>query len=178
MARPSSSSSLRCAGRRPTAGHITDWRNCIRPAATPRRRAKPRPTLRKPGSATASSCSFRISDAYATPQGRRRFTPTPLRFIQGWLTNSARPRALCCRVHRIERLARSHEQAVALGAAEADVAADFGQANAADQLAFRSPHGNPAVADGAAGIAGGPDIAVDVAAQAVGSALHTVDHAI
>src|SRR5215510_1060691 len=90
----------------------------------------------------------------------------------------ARPRALRCRVHGIERLACGHEQTVALGAAEADVAADFRQTDAADQFAVRRPDRNTAIADGAAGVAGCPEVAVDVAAQAIGAALHAVDHAI
>src|SRR3954451_15154868 len=82
---------------------------------------------------------------------------------------SARSGALRGRVHGIERLARRHEQAIALRAAEADVTAHFGQPDAAEQLALRRPRRHAAVADGAAGIAGGPDIAVDVAAHAVRS---------
>src|SRR3954470_19573157 len=89
-----------------------------------------------------------------------------------------RPCPLRRREHRVERLARRHEQAGALGAAEGDVAAYLRQADAAEQLAFRRPYRRAAVADGAAGIAGGPDIAVDVAAHAVRSALHTVNHAL
>src|SRR5439155_20308657 len=83
-----------------------------------------------------------------------------------------------CSKYRIERLARGHEQAIALGATEADVAAHFGQTNAADQLAFRGPHRHAAIADGAAGVARGPDIAADVAAHAVRPALHAIDHEI
>src|SRR5437879_6358639 len=94
------------------------------------------------------------------------------------LRASARPCALRGRVHRVERLARGHEQAVALGTAEADVAAHFRRADAAEQLAARRPHRHTVIADGAAGIAGGPDVAVDITAYAVGSALHAVDHAI
>src|ERR1700737_593081 len=44
-------------------------------------------------------------------------------------------RALGADVERIERLARGHEQAVALEAAEADVGAALGQLDAADELA-------------------------------------------
>src|SRR4029453_14966175 len=66
----------------------------------------------------------------------------------------------------------------ALGSAEGDVAAHLRQADAAEQLAFRRPHRHAAVADGAAGFAGGPDIAVDVAAHAVRSAFHAIDHEI
>src|SRR5262245_31173567 len=43
-------------------------------------------------------------------------------------------------VHRIERLARGHEQSVALDAAEAKVRADFRQMDAADQIAIRGEH--------------------------------------
>src|SRR3982751_718854 len=89
---------------------------------------------------------------------------------------SARSGALRCRVHGVERLARGHEQAVALRATESDVAADLGQADTAEQLAFRRPHGDAAIADGAAGIARAPDIALDVAAHAVRSAFDPVDH--
>src|SRR3954464_10095590 len=91
---------------------------------------------------------------------------------------SARSRSLRADINRVERLARGHEQAVALGAAEADVAAHFGQTDAADQLAFRRPHRHAGIADGAAGVARGPDIAVDVAAHAVRPALHAIDHEI
>ena len=38
--------------------------NCTRHAATPPRRARPRPTLPKPGSATASCCRFPISEVH------------------------------------------------------------------------------------------------------------------
>src|SRR5580692_480340 len=89
---------------------------------------------------------------------------------------SARGRALRRGIDRVDRLAPGHEQAVALGAAEADVAAHLGQADAAEQLALRRPHRHPVIADMAAGIAGSPDIAVDVAADAVGSAVDAVDH--
>src|SRR5438128_3141715 len=89
---------------------------------------------------------------------------------------SARPRALRRRVDRVERLAGGHEQAVALGAAEADVAADLREADASDQLALRSPDGHAAVTHGAARVARAPEIAVDVAADAIRPALHPVDH--
>src|SRR6185369_2353594 len=61
---------------------------------------------------------------------------------------------------------------------EADVATHFGQADAADQLAFRRPHRHTAIADGATGIARSPDVATDVAAHAVRPAFHAVDHKI
>src|SRR6202022_1344288 len=52
---------------------------------------------------------------------------------------------------------------VALGAAEADVAAHFGQPDPAEEFALRRPYRHAAIADVAAGIARGPDVAVDVA---------------
>src|SRR6266446_10279429 len=96
----------------------------------------------------------------------------------GWRDGSAGCGALGGGVDGVERLARGHEQAVALGAAEADVAAHLGQADAADQLAGRRPYRHAAIAHGAAGIAGGPDIAVDIAAHPVRPALHAVNHEI
>src|SRR5438876_12359458 len=92
-----------------------------------------------------------------------------------WRNGSARCCALRGGIYRVERLARGHEQPVALGAAEADVAAHLGQADPADELAVRRPYRHAAIADVAAGIARGPDIAVDVAAHAVRSALHAVN---
>ncbi len=43
-------------------------------------------------------------------------------------------RTLGVHVHRIQRLARRHEQSIALGAAEGEVAADFRKANPAEKL--------------------------------------------
>src|SRR6266567_1836167 len=96
----------------------------------------------------------------------------------GSRNGSARGGALRGGVDGVERLARGHEQAVAFGAAEADVAAHLGQTDATDQLAFRRPHRHAAIADGAASVARGPDIAADVAAHAVRPALHAIDHEI
>jgi hypothetical protein len=56
-------------------------------------------------------------------------------------------------VDRVERLARRHEQAVALGAAEAKIGADLGQPNTADELARRRPYRHAAIAHSATGIA-------------------------
>src|SRR6202163_5160044 len=107
---------------------------------------------------------------------RRRVTPTPLRCIARWRNGSARPCALRGGIHGVERLARGHEQAVALGAAKADVAAHLGQADPADELAIRRPYRHTAIAHVAAGITRGPEIAVDIAAHAVRTALHAVNH--
>src|SRR5690606_17465531 len=64
-------------------------------------------------------------------------------------------------VDRVERLARGHEQPVASGAAEGDVRADLGQPNRPDRRAVRRD-------DLHAGGRPRPDVAVDVAADAVG----------
>src|SRR5207253_370490 len=61
---------------------------------------------------------------------------------------------------------------------EADVRADFGKTNAADQLSLRRPHGDAVVADRAPRVARAPQVAVDVAPDAVRAALHAVDHEI
>ena len=72
-------------------------------------------------------------------------------------------------VDGVQRLAAGHEQAVALGAAEADVAADLRQQDLADARAVRGEDVDAvvAVADPAGA---GPDVAVDVGADAVGEA--------
>ena len=67
--------------------------------------------------------------------------------------SSPRRSPLRTRIDRIQRLTGRHEQAVALGAAEADIAADFGQPDASDQLALRRPYRHAAVAHVADGIA-------------------------
>src|SRR6266700_556929 len=86
--------------------------------------------------------------------------------------------ALRVDVDGVERLAGGHEQAVPLRPTEADVAADLRQPYTADQLAFRRPDGHAAISDIAPGIAGDPDIAVDIATRPVGSAFHPIHHAI
>src|SRR5262249_33333622 len=82
------------------------------------------------------------------------------------------------RVTRLQPLAAGHEQAVPFRAAKADVAADLGQPDAANQLAGRIPDRDAAVAHGAAGIARAPEVTLHVGAHAVGSAFHAVDHEI
>src|SRR5882724_1461091 len=84
-------------------------------------------------------------------------------------------------VEGVQGLAPAHEQAVALGTAEADVGADLGKPDAADELALRRPDGHAAVAEPApagVAVAGDPHVALDVAARAVGAALDAVDHEI
>src|ERR1019366_5629731 len=96
-----------------------------------------------------------LHPSYGLRTKRRR------RVIERWRNGSARSCPLRAEIHGVERLARGHEQAVALGTAEADVATHLGQADAADELAGRRPHCHAVIADVAAGIARGPDIAVD-----------------
>src|SRR5262249_2848937 len=69
-------------------------------------------------------------------------------------------------IQGVQGLARRHEQAVALGAAEADVGTDLRQQDQADPLAVRCEHVDPVVA--VAHPAGpDPDVAVDVRPDAV-----------
>ena len=83
-------------------------------------------------------------------------------------------RALGVHVQRIDRLARGHEQPVALHAAEADIGAALGQRDAADRRAVgRIDH--HAVEFGIAHAPAAPQIAVDVAAHAVRRAGTGVD---
>src|SRR5436305_268737 len=64
-------------------------------------------------------------------------------------------------VDNVQGLAGDHEEAVALGAAKANVGAIFGQPDDADGVAVGGE-------DLDAGAGSGPDVAVDVAAHAVG----------
>src|ERR1700676_2991595 len=107
---------------------------------------------------------------------RRRVTPTHPSLYRAMAGRLAGSCALRGGIHGVERLARGHDQAVALGAAEADVAAHFGQADPADELAIRRPYRHTAIAHVAAGITRGPEIAVDIAAHAIRTALHAVNH--
>src|SRR5262249_55085633 len=86
---------------------------------------------------------------------------------------SGERRALGVDVERVERLARGHEQSVALDAAEAEVGAALGQQEAADQLPVGSDDRPPVQALAAAPPA--PEIAVGVAAYAVWESWPRVD---
>src|SRR4029450_1320315 len=68
-------------------------------------------------------------------------------------------------VERVDRLARRHEQAIAVRAAECEVAADLGKANPAEELPGRIPDRDAAVAERAAGVARHPDVSGHVRAQ-------------
>src|ERR1700737_4332283 len=86
---------------------------------------------------------------------------------------SAADGALRFDVERIDRLARRHEESVALGPAETDVGAALGQEDTADQHAVGGEDSDP-VLTLAAGKPG-PDIALCVAANAVGVARHRIE---
>src|SRR3954464_10614616 len=75
-------------------------------------------------------------------------------------------RALRVHIQRVDRLARGHEQAVALHAAEAEVGAAFGQGDAADHHTVGCEHHNT-VEFGIAHAPAAPEIAVDIDAKTV-----------
>src|SRR5262245_65617094 len=79
-------------------------------------------------------------------------------------------RALRIDVERIERVARGHEQPVALDTAEAEIGAALGQRDEADGFTGRVENLH-SVQLRAAHAPAAPQIAVDVAAQAVGVAI-------
>ncbi len=90
------------------------------------------------------------------------------------MTSLSPQRALGVHIQRVDRLARGHEQAVALQAAEAEVGAALGQRDAADHDAIgRVDH--HAVELGVAHAPAAPQIAVDVAAHAVRRAGARID---
>ena len=86
--------------------------------------------------------------------------------------------ALSSHIKRIDRLACRQEETIAFGTAKRQIAAHLGDADPAEQFASRVPYRCAAVAECASGIARGPDISLDVAAQPVRPALHAVDQAI
>src|SRR5437762_2377195 len=89
-----------------------------------------------------------------------------------------RSSALYPNIHRVERRAAGHEDPIALRTAEGEVADDFGQPNPAQQFARRIPARNAVIPDVAAGVAGQPDVAVDIAAHAIRPALDPVDNTV
>src|SRR5713226_3416648 len=88
-------------------------------------------------------------------------------------SSSAR-RALRVDVERIERLAGRHEEAVPLAGAEAEIGAALGQGDAADRRPGGREDHHPVEALLAHAPAG-PEIAVDIAAEAVGGARTGID---
>src|SRR6516225_4346467 len=83
--------------------------------------------------------------------------------------SSAARRAVRVHIERIERMARGHEQAVASGTAEAEICAAFGQRDEGDRLAGGIENLDPVLL-GVAHAPAAPEIAVDIAAEAVGRA--------
>src|SRR5205823_3209412 len=81
--------------------------------------------------------------------------------------------ALRLDIEGIDRLARRHEQPVALPAAKTDIGAALGQQDAPDQGAVRCEHCDPVLALAAGEAA--PDIAVGVDPDAVGIARYGVE---
>src|SRR6266849_2334886 len=75
--------------------------------------------------------------------------------------------ALGIHVHRIKRLAGSHEEPVSFGAAEAEVRASFRKMNLADECAVGRENMNAVVAISCPSRRG-PHVAVHVAANAIG----------
>jgi hypothetical protein len=76
--------------------------------------------------------------------------------------------ALRFHVQRVQRLAGGHEQAVAVNAAEAEVGAALRQVNAQHHRAVRIEHHDTVL--GLAAAPPAPQVALDVAAEAVGDA--------
>src|SRR5690348_10634807 len=87
--------------------------------------------------------------------------------------NSAAGHALRLDIKRVDRLARRHEEAVALPAAETHIGAALRQQDAADQIAVRRKHRDSVLALAAGETA--PDIAVGIDADTIGIAGHRVE---
>src|SRR5882672_11079107 len=107
---------------------------------------------------------------------RRNWRCTARRWWRSEKRRLGRAGALRVRVERENGLARAHEEPVALRSAKGDVRAHFGQPDAADQFARGIPDGDAVVANLTSGVAGRPEIAIDVDTNAVGSAFDAVDH--
>src|ERR1700732_188839 len=82
-------------------------------------------------------------------------------------------RTLGLTVNGVERLARRHEQAIPLGAAEAEVCARFWKMNLADQRAVRRENVHSVVSFSSPA-SSGPDVAVHIAANAIRGARRQV----
>src|SRR5262245_8831508 len=91
---------------------------------------------------------------------------TPLNLVAHDWGGSPAGDALGIDVERIDRVARGHEQAVAVAAAEADVGAALRERDEADRLAVGVEHLD-AVKTGAPHAPAAPQIAVDIDAEAV-----------
>src|SRR5258706_11886944 len=93
-------------------------------------------------------------------------------------SNSAGRCALSRGIDGVNRLACNHEQPVALGAAEGDVAAYLRQPNPAEKLGLGAPHRDPTVAYSPAGIACAPEITEHVGTEAIRTTMHAIDMAV
>src|SRR3954447_934257 len=88
------------------------------------------------------------------------------------VTESAGGGALRLDLQHVQRLARRHQQVIALRAAERDVGAYLGQTDAADQLALRVVDKHASIAERP--VRAAPEIAGHVGTHAIGPALHAV----
>jgi hypothetical protein len=84
----------------------------------------------------------------------------------------ARRGALSRNLHHVERLAGSHEQAIALGTAKTDVRAHFRQTNPSDQLGRRIKHQDAGIAERRARAA--PQMPGNVRAHAIRPAFDAI----
>src|SRR4051794_30532796 len=143
------------------------WRTL---SGTPRSSAVLRASLTNAATAQTSRRSARCSSRDAARMIRNNATESrPPRSSRGGMRRAFPPlrwilpaqHALRLHVHRIDRLARRHEQPVPLHTPEAQVGAAFGQQDAADQLAVGREYRDAvlALATGEAA----PDIALGVA---------------
>ena len=121
----------------------------------------------QPGGAGALACSVQHS-----PQA----PPRPPGCARPSAGGSAAGGALGVHVEVVERCARRHEQAVAVGPAEAEIGAALGQVDPPDELAV-GVEDMDSVEPFLAHAPAAPEIAVHVAAEAVGRAGPGVDEA-
>src|ERR1700722_19770260 len=101
-------------------------------------------TIARPGPITATTASKKRLSTRSRPGSWLAGSQDPPCFsCRRRLTRlgSARGGTLGVDEDRVDRLARGHEQPIALGSAEADVGAHFGQTNPPDQLAGWVPYG-------------------------------------
>src|SRR6266404_1690367 len=100
---------------------------------------------------------------------RQAYAESMPRILCNQPTRSTTRDALGVDVERIERVARRHEQAIAMAAAEAEVGAALRQVDVADRLARRIEYAH-AVEVGRAHAPAAPQIAVDIDPETVGRA--------
>src|SRR5438445_5528833 len=118
---------------------------------------------------TSTSCS-RASDIMGRTGTLPRPARAPARLERPAISASRVLRTPRIHVERIERVARGHEQAVALAPAESEVGAALRQRDEADRLALGIEHLDP-IELGAAHAPAAPQVAVHVDTEAVGRAI-------